>query len=204
MSQESRQNLRAGLASALVFILLYLVLEWSVMISLLLATGIFVGVYLINQPVRKIGDVELERIANGEELNQIYLQAQADIYRLQETAQAINHPQVSQEAQELGEIGQDIINYLEDNPIEISQSRHFLDYYLTTANQILDNFLTIKRANVSEDKQILITDRTLESLELLQNIFRKQRDGYHTDRLVELEVQTELLEKTIKLGGGGE
>lgn len=134
---------------------------------------------MLTKPVLKIGDIELERLADG-----------------------IQNPLIAEKAQSLSGIAQNILDYLEDAPKEISSSRHFLNYYLPTANKIIGNYLHLKRANVSTDKFNLITERTVESLDLINQVFAQQRDNYYKDQMLALEVETELLEKTIRLGGG--
>lgn len=196
-----KQNILAGLVSSLVFLILFLVLKWHLVISLLLAVGVFAAVYLLAKPVRKIGNIELENLVNGMELHEIYQEAVKDLKQLGETIEAIQDGPVRQKADSLYQVGQDILRYLENNPREISKSRHFLDYYLDTARKLTGNYVQLKKANISADKFANMTDKTLESLDLLEKVFVNQRDGYHEDKLVALEVETDLLEKTIKLGG---
>lgn len=194
-------NLLAGIVASVVFIISYIVIDWPLLISLVIAVGIFFAIYFLSKPILKIGDLELSQMADGVELNNIYQEARRQVHKIEENGQKINNEDVGQGALQLASTSQDILRYLEDNPREISQSRHFLTYYVPTANKIIDNYFQLKKANISADKFKLITGQTLESIELLQKIFVNQRDGYHKDKLVELEVQTELLEKTITLGG---
>lgn len=201
MAKQFTSNLIAGILSSIVFLLLYMVLDWSLLVSLLIAMGVFIGIYFIIRPVAKIGDIELTQLANGVELNNIYLEASTHVFHIEEAGQQIKNPELKQKSLELASMGSDILAYLENHPKEISKSRHFLTYYLPTAHKIIENYMHLKKANVSAGKFDLITDRTGESLDLLQKVFANQRDGYHKDKLVELEVQTELLEKTITLGG---
>ena len=65
----------------------------------------------------------------------------------------------------------------------------------------MDNYNDLDRANVSADKFNDIKEKTKESLDLLIKIFASQMDAYHKDKINKLEVETDLLEQTIKLGG---
>lgn len=201
MNKLLRPDLLAGLLASVIFIILYIVIDWPLLVSIALAVGIFFAVYFLSKPILKIGDLELSRMADGIEINNIYLDARQQVYNLEKNGQNISNEEVGQGALNLAATANDILNYLEDHPREISQSRHFLTYYIPTASKIIDNYFQLKKANITSHKFELITDQTLESLDLLQRIFENQRDGYHKDKLVELEVQTELLEKTITLGG---
>lgn len=179
MKGQGRQNFLAMISSIVTFLVMFFILDWPIILTVVLAIAIFFGVFMLTKPVLKIGDIELERLADG-----------------------IQNPLIAEKAQSLSGIAQNILDYLEDAPKEISSSRHFLNYYLPTANKIIGNYLHLKRANVSTDKFNLITERTVESLDLLNQVFAQQRDNYYKDQMLALEVETELLEKTIRLGGG--
>ena len=96
------------------------------------------------------------------------------------------------------------MNYLSNNYKAISASEHFLEYYLGTANRIIKNFAEMQNTSISESKSKLIRNETLESLDYLQDIFTRQLDSYYEDKILSLEIESDLLEKTVKLGGGRE
>lgn len=94
------------------------------------------------------------------------------------------------------------MKYLSNNYKAILPSEHFLEYYLGTANRIIKNFVEMQNTSISDTKSELIRKETIESLDYLQDIFTKQLDSYYEDKIVSLEIESELLEKTVKLGGG--
>lgn len=166
-----------------------------------LSIGTFFGVYLISKPKLMLGDVELEKLANGVELLELYEASQKSVDRMRGLSLKIEDKTLRDKALGLASIGQDILKYLENNPTDLSGSRHFLTYYINSANKILENYIRLNLANVSQEKFNLVSEKTLESLDLLTQVFSRQRDSYHKDVLMELEVEADLLEKTIKLGG---
>ena len=54
---------------------------------------------------------------------------------------------------------------------------------------------------MSSENILEFEKKTDESLALLSRVYAKQRDGYYEDQITDLEIETELLEKTLKLGG---
>lgn len=148
-----------------------------------------------------IGDIEMEKLANGLELKELYENSKLSVNQMKALSNKIKEKNIREKALDLTSVGEDILRYLEKNPRDLSESRHFLNYYLKTSNKILDNYIQLDQANVSDSKLALVTEKTQESLDLLNQVFSNQRDSYHKDALMELEVETELLEKTIKLGG---
>lgn len=201
MNDNTMRNLKGLLAALLTFFGLTLGLKWSFIVAAILSVGVYTGVYLISKPKLMIGNTEIEALDNAEEINQIYLKLKDDKKKLLASANSIEDDGIRKKALELAKTTNDIEAYLEDNPREISKSRHFLDYYVGTAKTIVDNYQELKRANVSPDKFNEIKEKTNQSLDLLNQIFAKQRDSYHRDKINKLEVESDLLEQTIKLGG---
>lgn len=197
-----KQNIISGISAAVIFIVLYSVLHWNFLVSFIIAIGTFIGIFLIMKPVPKIGDVEMQDLKDGMALHALYAGALADLLKMEEVTQDLTSSNIQGQCTNLVNTGHDILNYLENNPREISKSRHFLEYYFETAKKIITNYGQLKRANISSDKFQHIADKTSESLDLLQKIFANQRDSYHEDKVMALEVETDLLEKTIRLSGG--
>lgn len=197
-----KQNIKAGIGSALSFLVLVFVLEWNFVVSLVLSIGIFFAIYFLTKPVVKLGDLYLDQIEQGEELFALLEESKNELNNMEVNALHIEDETVVDKVEVLIGVASDIIRYLETDPDAISKSRHFLDYYFTTADKLIDNYMRLKRANVSQPKFQLIRQRTVESLNLLIQLFSQQRDSYHKDTLLELEVESELLERTIKLSGG--
>lgn len=202
MTASVKQNLYAFLAGVVAFILTFLVLKWPILVAVLISIGTFIGVYLLATPVIRIGDLELAQLENGEELKLLFDQSVKKVQGMKKSVALIENKAVKDQVAELAETSQSILAYLEENPREISGSRHFLDYYIKTGHKIIHNYVEMEEAKISQNKFTLITARTEESLDILNEIYANQRDGYHLDRMRDLEVETELLEKTLKLGGG--
>ena len=196
-----RQNFFGVSASVLLFMLLFPVLKWPILVSAGLSVGTYFSVYYLAKPKQKIGDVELEAIANGEEIKALYDASIVHLRTMASSAHAIENPAIREKAMALVATGKDIMGYLKEHPKAISASRHFLEYYLNTGEKIINNYLSLKRGNVSSEKFLEIEKKTDESLALLNRVYAKQRDGYYEDQITDLEIETELLEKTLKLGG---
>lgn len=199
-----RQNFFGVSASVLLFLLLFMALKWPLLVAAVLSVGTYFGVYYLAKPKQKIGDVELEALANGEELKALYDASITHLHTMASTARAIENPAIREKALALVATGNDIMGYLKAHPKAISPSRHFLEYYLKTGEKIITNYLSLKRGNVSSEKFLEIEAKTNESLALLNGVYAKQRDGYYEDQISDLEIETELLEKTLKLGGDPE
>lgn len=201
MNDNASRNLKGLIAALITFFGLMVGLKWHFLVAALLSVGVYTGVYLISKPKLMIGNTEIEALENAQEINDIYQKLLADQKVLAANARSIEDDTIKAKALKLVQTTNDIEAYLKDNPREISKSRHFLDYYMGTAKAIVANYNDLKRANVSSDKFDEIKEKTNQSLDLLNQIFAKQRDSYHKDKINQLEVESDLLEQTIKLGG---
>ncbi len=94
------------------------------------------------------------------------------------------------------------MTYLSNHPDLLSKSEHFIRYYMDTALRILTNYLQVQEAHISKDQWKKVQGSVSESLRYLCQIFTRQRDSFHQDLILDLEVESDLLEKTVKLSGG--
>lgn len=201
-SENIGKEILAGIVSSIFFLITFVGFNWNIFVSLGLALLLWLAISLLATPVKKIGSMPIAQLEQGERLSKIYNTAQADMKEMQSKQKTIKDHKIQMQANSLLMIGTSIMNYLTNHPQAISQSEHFLDYYLNTANRILKNYITLQNAQVSEEKWRLVQSETAESLTYLNKIFTKQRDSYFKDTILQLEVESDLLEKTIELGGG--
>lgn len=195
------RNLISGLISSLVFLLLFLGLNWHILISLALSAGVFASLYLLLKPQLKIGSYKLEMIEDGDELLKIMDDAKDDLAYLDSYLKKHKrNDDIKVKVKDILTLGHKILNKMENNPRLISSSRHFLTYYVDRARKIVENYEELKEAYEKDEKFEKINKSTLESLGLLKEVFENTRDDIYKDKLLELELENELLEKTVKLG----
>lgn len=191
----------SAVVSSILFIVLTIILEWNFFVAALISILSYYSIVLLSNPVKKIGDTKIEKIEQGERIKRIYDNALTNIENMKKYSDDISDKYISEQSNRLQKKGEDILEYLTNNINYISSSEHFLDYYLMTGNKIIKNYLEIENSNISNDKKSLIYKETSESLSYLNEIFNRQLDSYYEDKILELELESDLLEKTVKLGG---
>lgn len=192
----------SGIVSAVSFLALFLVLKFSLPISALIGVLVYFGVFLISKPVLRIGSTSVYELRDGETMREAYDKAVERVAKIGDASRNIRNMRIKNKSRELNSIGSDIINYLKRYPNKISDSLYFLDYYFSTANKILDNYIELEMGNVSKEKYDEMTELSDESMDLLLSVFKNQRDSYYTDRISETEIENEVLERTMKMRGG--
>lgn len=202
---DDKQGLRSvlvALVCAVFFLIMFLLMKWNFFVVAALSVLLYFALTLLTSPVRMLGGVAVEKIDQGQRLASIYDLAKKNIDDMGNYQRLIDNQELSEKAKNLTLKGNHILNYLSKNPKSISTSEHFLDYYLDTANKILSNYVEMQDSNVSLEKENLIKQETTQSIDYLEEIFSKQLDSYYEDKILSLEVESDLLEKTVKLGGG--
>lgn len=192
----------SAIISAILFLVLFIILKWHIVVDIVISILSYFALGYLLAPTVKIGDIAVEHLDQGERIGKIYHKAQEDVQSLIDYQGRVIDNNLWEKARNLAATGQDIIKFLTDHPESISKSEHFLDYYLNTSKRILKNYTSLQTSNVSKDKWALIQKETNDSLDFLNDIFAKQRDSYYKDTILELEVESDLLEKTVHLGGG--
>lgn len=201
-NNDGARSILSTIVSSILFLVTLLLFKWHFLVSAGLSILTYFGVLLVTAPIKKIGNVSVEKIDQGERISRIYEQANENIRQINKQQTLINDKEVFEKIGMLSEKGSSIMNYLSNNYKAISASEHFLEYYLGTANRIIKNFAEMQNTSISESKSKLIRNETLESLDYLQDIFTRQLDSYYEDKILSLEIESDLLEKTVKLGGG--
>lgn len=199
---QNDKSILIAILCALLFVVLLVLLRWHFVVSAVLAVLLYFGLSLYFSPVRTLGGVAVEKIDQGQRLASIYELAESNLQEMEGYTKRVRDLDMAQKAMALTSKGTNILEYLSKNPKSISTSEHFLSYYLSTANKILDNYVEMQDSKVSQEKAQLIQSETDQSLDYLQEIFTKQLDSYYDEKILSLEIESDLLEKTVKLGGG--
>lgn len=198
---ERKMAILSGMIAGAVFLVLLFVLHWAFPVATGIAFLLLIGLQLVTRPTRKIGDTPITGLPQGERLERIYEEALVQQEELTQAGRQIKNKDLAAKTEELIAMSRDILHYLSQNPHLLSRSEHFLSYYLGTGNRILKNYLQLQASHVSERRWQEVETSTQEAMNYLLTIFSKQRDGYHKNTIMDLEAESELLEKTVKLGG---
>lgn len=80
---ELIRSVTIGVLSDVIFLLLFFGANWNFLFCVLLSGGVFTSVSLLTKPCRKIGEVLIEDMANGEQLEQKLKEAKEDFRSIQ-------------------------------------------------------------------------------------------------------------------------
>ncbi len=125
--------------------------------------------------------------------------ARRQVDALRETAARINKRSVQDAVVRLCQTADEILAELVARPRKLAAARSFLTYYLDAAQRIVDGYalLAERPSSAPEIKRALA--RAEASLESVQTAFDNQLANVLEDRVLDLEAEIELLEKTVRL-----
>ena len=192
----------AAVVSAVAFLFLYLRLHWGLVIAVLLAVGIYFGLFFFLKPNRKIAGIDAESVPGGEALLQMLDEGEADLRSLAASARAVSDPAVRREAEALCDTGRRILDYLNENPEKIKSARRFFTYYLDISSKLLNRYVEFQETGLRSEEVRDILKQTAEAIPVLTRAFENQFTHLMQGELMDVEADIELLKSTLKMEGG--
>ncbi len=201
MKPEARQTILATLSSVFLFLILALGIKWNIIISAVLALGTYYGVYNISKPPVRLGNTDIDALENGIELKELMDEGEKDMAVMKQYTDIIKSPDIRKSAEELYTEGNNILQYLRDNPGKISKARRFLNYYLETAKEIIVKYAKFEKTDIKTEELAALFEKTEKALDILKSAFRKQFVKLASNEIMDIEQDIDLLEKTLKEEG---
>ena len=192
-------NLVSGMISGGLFLLLLFVFGWNVFVDIILSAGSYLGLSLILRPPKKIGNVSMESIAGGENLERQLLEAKKDFKSIQDSIGKIKDPAILQQAEKLNSISAELIGYLENHPDKIVSARQFIDYYQDTAEKLLARYAELEHTGLKTTDILTLKENTEKALESLHTAFEQQFQKLVQNEMTDMEAEIRLLEQIMKM-----
>ena len=187
--------------AAAFFFITWLLLQWNFAVSALLSAGIYVAMTMLIKPVRKIGNVNLEIMPEGEALGRKLEEAREDFESIRVSMDSIEDPELKKESERLHRTAGTILAYLEENPQKILQARRFIDYYQDTASPLLKKYVKLQEKGLRTREAMALMTQTRQAMETLNRAFEKQLEKLMQNELFDMEADIRLLKQTMKMEG---
>lgn len=200
--KETARTILAFIAALAAFLVLFFLAKWHIVASAAIALLLYGAVFLLTNPVRRIGSTRVDSLKGGPELLQIMSDAHDDMQVIYKASQTVPDSQISQKAKTLHELGNRLLNYLGNNPQKISKARRFFSFYLDTGANILTKYMNLLTTGPDSPQVQRLTPETSRALDLLQGAFMTQFNKLVQNEVMDVEADIDLLEKTLHLEGG--
>ena len=134
-----------------------------------------------------------------EAAGEVILGARRQVDAVRETAGAIGKRVVQDKVVRLCETADQILSELVTSPRKVDAARGFLTYYLDAAQRIVDGYALLASRPTGSPEIARALARAEASLDSVQTAFDGQLANVLGDRVLDLESEIELLEKTVRM-----
>lgn len=192
-------NIGTGVFSGILFLVFLFGLHWNLFIDMILSSGCYFGFSMVLKPQKKIGNVSMEQIAGGENLERQMMEAKKGYKSIQDSMEKIKDPSILQEAEQLNAISKELIRYLEQHPDKIVYARQFIDYYQETASKLLARYAELENTGLKTEDILKLKESTTKALHTLHKAFEQQFQKLVQNEMIDMEAEIRLLEQTVKM-----
>ncbi|MEE0955677.1 MAG: 5-bromo-4-chloroindolyl phosphate hydrolysis family protein [Eubacterium sp.] len=201
--KETLRTIGAAAGAIALFFLLYLGMKFPAWLAAVLAVALYFGMYFLLKPSTKIGSVDVDSMKGGLDSLKVMEEARRDISSMEKKLNLIESTAVRKSVSGLVATGHKILDYLTEHPDKISKTNRFTDYYLDTAEKLVDKYTDLQRTGLPDHggNGGQLTSETADALELLNTAFDKQLSRLLEGEKMEIETDIEVLKNTMKMEG---
>ena len=200
MNRNGMTDILSGLMAGGVFLLFYLLIDAGLILALVLGILGFVGGQFLFH--RK--ETTMEFVADGltqDHVDQVVAAGKEQVKRIKNLSMKIGDVKVRDEVKGICRTADEIFDNFVEDPKDIKTARKFLSYYLDTTERILDRYVTISSKSVRDSDIEETLAKVEDMLSLIDETFKKQMKKLLEDDVLDLDIELEVLEKTIKSEG---
>ena len=171
--------------------------------GLLLAAVLSVCVYFALNRAFKPRRVEVREAPHSGDkgVDALIREAHSRLEQLQRANDAIDDAEISRNLARMVKAGNEILNALERNPDQSNDVRRFMNYYLPTADKLMQTYRMMMSSDNAGENIRQAMESVENSLDMIADAFEKQLDKLYSDQKLDIETDIEVLE-TMMAGDG--
>lgn len=196
------QDIFGALIAAAAFFVLLFGFHWNALVAAAIAVGLYFAFALLLKPRRRIGNLVVDDLQNGEELQQIFEHAKQDLGVIDRSARSARNNRIRSGASKLVRTGSSLLNYLTQHVDLVPKARNFLHYYLDTAVEILGKYDSFCRSAIPDQDMARITANTISALDTLNKAFEDQYSHLLQGEVLDMEVDIDVLKNIAETDSG--
>ena len=190
------KNILLALISGAVFLVFHFVVSFNIIVSMV-ATGLVYISFILILPVkpRKQGnysDVEYENIqdtlrSNKEKIREVCKDTE------------VLSGDIKKKVKKLCEISEEILENVKKNPRNIKSVKMVFSYYLETTDRILEIYTELSQQDIQSSEMKARLKKVEITLDSIIAIFEQYKEKSMETKIIDLDIEIELLEKVIKM-----
>lgn len=196
-----RNDIFGMVIAAVVFVILVIPIHFDLIVSSIIAVGLYFAFSYLLKPKEKIGSVDIDSIQNGEKLKGEFDNAKDDIEKIGAYGRDSGDFDIEKGTIALSKTGNDIMTYLSEHIDRVPKAKRFLNYYLDTAVEILKKYASLKKNNAPADEMERVTGETKEAIKTLYAAFNDQYKRLLAGDVMDIETDIKVLRDSSKMDG---
>ncbi|MCI4625563.1 MAG: 5-bromo-4-chloroindolyl phosphate hydrolysis family protein [Candidatus Magnetoovum sp. WYHC-5] len=177
------------------------VLKLSPILSIIVAILAYVAIDLIfSQRKKQQIEVTLKKVQN-EEVDKVIREATKKIDTIGSYITKIKKVEIKDKVSEICLVGRNVIKEIQRDPKDVRVAKQFLSYYLDATVYIVEKYAELAAVGLSSGDINKRLSKVEGMLDTIKNTFIKQHERLLDNDLMDLDVEMDLLEKTIKIEG---
>jgi len=177
--------------------------------TLALTALLSIAVYFVGSRLFPGKEVEVRASADtgNAGLDRQIEEARNQLDRLSHYNDQLPDPAISEKLDRMVRAGEAILTALEQNPDRLGEVRRFLNYFLPTAEKLMNSYVSFAQSPVKGENVLTAMKSVENSLGMVADAFEKQHDSLYRNESYNIEAEVRVLETLLKgegLAGGND
>jgi len=179
------------------------VLKWNLFLSLLMGLGALLVFRAIFKALkRKFNpDVEDWQAITDELVKETLKEGRQKVMKLRYVARNINDMDVRQKVEKIGDVVEATFESFKKDPKDIKTARPFLNYHLDSAITVINRYTELSRSDADSPKKKETLEKAETLLSTIENAFSRHLEKLAENDVMDLDIEIEVLRKTLKADG---
>ena len=183
-----KRYLYSALLCVVVFLILYIIVDFSIFICIPLTALTYVGgIFLFKEK-----DI---RVYNADDVSRYYFQTS----KLLSYKDRVEDDKIKEDVVEISDVSSKILSAVSQKPKKVTQVFNFYDYYMNLILRILDRYVLINKKqekSSNEQKFLNNVDNYLDNIKIQ---FDKQLDNMYKTSSIDINSEIDLFEKVCNI-----
>jgi len=192
----------AGLALILFSFIFPIYKIWGLILGAAVSAFVFILVSKFAPYKTVMVEAPLKEADTGDaHLNKLITEGRLKLKEIDTLCLKIKDAHVLKDVEELKLYGAKIFNYLEEHPEKVTSVRQFMDYYLPTTLNLVQNYVNLKSHGAAGENIDSAVSKIEEALDVVVVAFKKQFDNLFEAKAIDIIADVNVMERLLKAGG---
>ncbi len=187
----------SGIISAILFVIMFLIIG-QILFPVIVSVAVFIALVLITQPRYKIGGIDVDKVKNGQEIQDMISEGYNDLEEIGKQRVRVFDVEMRKKVENVYNSAAKIVDYIEKNPEKANQARRFFTYYIDITAKILKKYNDFVGTGFQNPEITKVIDQTSKALDILEKTYETILIKLIQNDVMDMEIEVNLLENMLK------